>query len=59
MSKNKSWDCQIKILANAFCLHEAKVAEIVNYVRSEYPGKSDSYLYDRAYSRIKPLIMNI
>lgn len=57
-----TWQKEILILANDFCLNMEKAKEIVIEVNKlNVPkGKIESvYKYDRAYSRIKPMIMNM
>ena len=56
------WAREIMVLANDFCLNTKQVREIIASV-NEMPTPQDkdenSYKYERAYSRIKPLIMNV
>ena len=57
-----SWQKEIMKIANDLCLNTNKVREIVNTVdtltvpQGEQP---DSWKYDRAWARLKPLIMTI
>ena len=57
-----TWQKEIMVLANDFCLNMEKVKGIVRNIDAiTVPkGKSESnYKYDRAYSMIKPMLMNI
>lgn len=57
-----TWQKEIMKLANDFCLKTEKVKEIVYEIDmiTIPTGKNESkYKYDRAYSRIKPMIMAI
>ena len=54
------WAKEIMILANDFCLNMAKAKEIVTEVDTiTVPqGKDESrYKYDRAWSRLKPMLL--
>ena len=49
-------------LANDLCLNVAKAKEIcieIDKITVPEGKNEEDYKYDRAYSRIKPLIMNI
>lgn len=55
-----TWQKEIMKLANDFCLKTAKVKEIVQDVDALVipTGRNETeYKYDKAYSRIKPMIM--
>ena len=55
------WAREIMVLANDFCLNTNVARQIISDVDAmpAPQGKEEnSYKYDRAYSRIKPLIMN-
>lgn len=55
-----TWQKEIMKLANDFCLKTAKVKEIVRDVDTltTPTGRTESeYKYDKAYARIKPMIM--
>ena len=57
-----NWQKEIMKLANDFCLNMAKAKEIVRSVdKITVPlGKiEEEYKYDRAYSHIKTMIMNM
>lgn len=57
-----TWQKEIMKLANDFCLNMSKVREIVITIDTiTVPqGRTESeYKYDKAYSRIKPMIMAI
>ena len=54
------WQKEIMVLANDFCLNTSKVREIVSDVNtmSVPQGKDESnYKYDRAWSRLKPMLI--
>ena len=54
------WAKEIMILANDFCLNMAKAKEIVTEVENVTvpQGKDESnYKYDRAWSRLKPMLL--
>lgn len=56
-----NWAREIMVLANDFCLNTSKAKEIIKQVDnlSVPSGKTeDSWKYDRAYSRLKPMIMS-
>ena len=53
------WAREIMVLANDFCLNMAKAKEIVTEVENVTvpKGKDESsYKYDRAWSRLKPML---
>ena len=55
-----NWQKEIMILANDFCLNMAKAKEIVTEVENVAvpQGKDESnYKYDRAWSRLKPMLL--
>lgn len=55
-----TWQKEIMKLANDFCLKTAKVKEIVQDVdtlTTPSNRNEEEYKYNKAYSRIKPLIM--
>lgn len=57
-----TWQKEIMKLANDFCLKTVKVKEIVQGVDTlTIPTRRNEaeYKYDKAYSRIKPMIMSI
>ena len=57
-----NWMKEIMVLANDFCLNTNTAREIINAVDSmEVPqGKNESeWKYDRAHSRLLPLIMEM
>ena len=57
-----NWQKEIMILANDFCLNMTKAKEIVlltDKITVPEGKEEERYKYDYAYSRIKPLIMNI
>lgn len=57
-----TWQKEILKLANDLCLNMTKAKQIVTDVNmlSVPKGKNESdYKYDRAYSRILPLIINM
>lgn len=57
-----TWAREIMILANDFCLNISKVKEIIEAVDilTMPKGKKEpEWKYDRAYSQLLPLIMNI
>ena len=54
------WQKEIMVLANDFCLNTSKVRDIVSDVNtmSVPQGKDESsYKYDRAWSRLKPMLL--
>ena len=54
------WQKEIMVLANDFCLNTSKVRDIVSDVKtmSVPKGKDESsYKYDRAWSRLKPMLL--
>ena len=54
------WQKEIMVLANDFCLNTSKVRDIVSDVNtmSVPKGKDESdYKYDRAWSRLKPMLI--
>lgn len=54
------WAREIMVLANDFCLNMAKAKEIVTEVENVTvpKGKDESsYKYDRAWSRLKPMLL--
>ena len=54
------WQKEIMVLANDFCLNTSKVRDIVSDVNtmSVPKGKDESnYKYDRAWSRLKPMLL--
>ena len=54
------WQKEIMVLANDFCLNASKVRDIVSDVNtmSVPKGKDESsYKYDRAWSRLKPMLL--
>lgn len=54
------WAREIMVLANDFCLNMAKAKEIVTEVENiKVPqGKDEgNYKYDRALSRLKPMLL--
>ena len=54
------WAREIMVLANDFCLNMAKAKEIVTEVENVIvpKGKDESsYKYDRAWSRLKPMLL--
>ena len=54
------WAREIMVLANDFCLNMAKAKEIVTEVekKKKKKGKDESsYKYDRAWSRLKPMLL--
>ena len=54
------WQKEIMVLANDFCLNTSKVRDIVSDVNtmSVPQGKDESdYKYDRAWSRLKPMLI--
>ena len=56
-----NWAREIMVLANDFCLITSKAQECIIQVDnlSVPSGKiEDSWKYDRAYSRLKPMIMS-
>lgn len=57
-----NWAKEIMILANDFCLNTIKVKQIVVEVNTMTvpQGKcEEDWKYDRAYSRIKQMIMEV
>ena len=57
-----NWQKEIMTLANDFCLHMAKAKEIVlstDKIIVPEGKDEEKYKYERAYSQIKPLIMNV
>ena len=57
-----TWQQEIMTLANDFCLHMAKAKEIVlstDKIIVPEGKDEEKYKYERAYSQIKPLIMNV
>ena len=54
------WAKEIMTLANDFCLNMAKAKEIVTEVENVTvpQGKDEgNYKYDRAWSRLKPMLL--
>ena len=57
-----NWQRELMTLANDLCLNVAKAKEIcieIDKITVPEGKNEEDYKYDRAYSRIKPLIMNI
>lgn len=57
-----NWQKEIMKLANDFCLNMEKVKEIVTEVdeiTTRNGKESSEYKYNKAYVRIKPMIMSI
>lgn len=55
---NKPWQIEIWKISRDFFLDTSKVCRIIDNVTVKYSNRTTSaeYLYDRAYSGIKPLI---
>lgn len=57
-----NWAKEIMILANDFCLDTTKVKQIVTEVNAILVPQDkceEDWKYDRAYSRIKQMIMEV
>lgn len=51
----KNWKRDIRILGNDFCLCRDTVEKVIVDTENNFPGKSQEYLYNKAWSALKPL----
>ena len=55
MNKTKDWKYEIRILGNDFCICRNVVEQIISNTESHFIGESQEYLYNKAWSALKPL----
>lgn len=54
--KTIPWSVEIRDLGKGFCINKSTVEQIIKTVRQKYHGRDNNYMYDRAYSLLKPHI---
>ena len=53
------WKKEIFVLSGNLCLCESKVRDVIRKTEKNYPNRDSEYLYNKAWSALKPLIMAI